>query len=228
LDSTGNVYVTGQSAGGVYLTVKFDKNGQLQWAVTYKEGENQSAVAVEVDASGNVFVTGTSSRVGCLSCFDFATIKYVQVQTVCGKKGDKVLVCHKGKETLCIGKDDVAAHLGHGDQLGACPMITSARMPVTEQGNTTPGSFRIFVAPNPTEVSTKILYELPVEGKVSIAIFDLLGRRIKTLVAATKPAGFHSVDFNVATIPTGMYTYQIIVKTAKKTFSQAGKISVIK
>lgn len=228
LDSDGNVYVTGQALGGEYLTVKFSKNGQLQWAERYKVGLNQNARAVAVDASGNVYVTGYSSRVDCLGCYDFATIKYVQGQTACGKKGDKVLVCHKGKETLCIDKDAVYAHLCHGDQLGACPLVTSCPDPDNEHVGKTPGSFRVFVAPNPAAVTTKIFYELPVDGRVFITIYDMHGRKIKTLVEATRQTGFYSVDFNVANLQTGVYTYQIMVKTAKKCWSKTGKISVMK
>ena len=33
---------------------------------------------------------------------------------------DKVLVCHKGKNTLSVSSSALQAHLGHGDYRGAC------------------------------------------------------------------------------------------------------------
>ena len=33
---------------------------------------------------------------------------------------DKVYVCHKGKKTLEVADDALAAHLGHGDTRGPC------------------------------------------------------------------------------------------------------------
>ncbi len=33
---------------------------------------------------------------------------------------DKVYVCHKGKKTLEVADDALAAHLGHGDSRGPC------------------------------------------------------------------------------------------------------------
>lgn len=34
--------------------------------------------------------------------------------------GHKVLVCHKGRKTISVGKPAVKAHLRHGDKLGPC------------------------------------------------------------------------------------------------------------
>jgi hypothetical protein len=45
-------------------------------------------------------------------------ISYAQEQAK--KSCDKVLICHKGKNTLCIDDNAVKAHLAHGDYLGSC------------------------------------------------------------------------------------------------------------
>jgi hypothetical protein len=229
LDSEGNVYVTGFSGQG-FTTVRFNNDGTLQWAVSYKLGIIQYSAGIKVDGSGNVYIAGTSSRGDCFDCLDFATIKYSQLQTACGKTGDKVLICHKGKKNLCINAGDVAAHIDHGDQLGACAVATTSTITAREgqPDNTIPANFRVFVAPNPAAGTTKISYALPLEGRVSIAVYDMLDRRITTVVDATKPAGFHYADLDVAAIQAGMYTYRIEVKTAKKIWTKTGKISVIK
>jgi len=79
VDDAGNVYVTGRSAGpGIYnypdyATVKYDSAGQQQWVARYNgPGDtDDQAVAIAVDHSGNVYVTGTSNG-------DYVTIKYGQ------------------------------------------------------------------------------------------------------------------------------------------------------
>lgn len=38
----------------------------------------------------------------------------------CNKKKTKVLICHKGKNTLCVSIRSLQAHLDHGDSLGSC------------------------------------------------------------------------------------------------------------
>lgn len=231
IDSAGNVYVTGQTGQQEYGTIKWNSDGVLQWAVTYTNGANQAANAVEVDASGNVYVTGRSSSTGSFEV-DFATIKYNQVQTACGNKGDKVLVCHKGKKTLCISEAEVSNHIGHGDHLGEC-VVNAARVAVDSNqplitGNDLPAGLRIFNAPNPVYTSTKIYFELPVEGHVTIKVYDMLGREITTLLDAVRKAGYYNSAFNVSALRKGFYLYRITLKTHDKVWTQTGKISVVK
>jgi hypothetical protein len=86
MDGSGNVYVTGPSYGGGatsadYATVKYDASGVQQWVARYNGPDNRNDVAnaLAVDASGNVYVTGTSGyapRPGAAG-FRYATIKYV-------------------------------------------------------------------------------------------------------------------------------------------------------
>jgi hypothetical protein len=80
VDTSGNVYVTGQSFGvGVdfdYATVKYNADGQEQWVARYNGPVNfdDHATAIAVDSSGNVYVTGRSP--GLDTGDDYVTIKY--------------------------------------------------------------------------------------------------------------------------------------------------------
>jgi hypothetical protein len=81
VDPNGNVYVTGQSsANGAstdYTTIKYDANGNELWVARYNGPGNftDNALALVVDASGNVYITGSSYGAGTAS-IDAATIKY--------------------------------------------------------------------------------------------------------------------------------------------------------
>ncbi len=78
IDPSGNVFVTGTSWQGSsdYLTLKCSSAGTLLWARQYNgpAGGNDDPVALAVDRSGNVFVTGSSAGIGGAN--DYATIKY--------------------------------------------------------------------------------------------------------------------------------------------------------
>ena len=63
--------------------------------------------------------------------------------------------------------------------------------------------------PNPFNPVTKLSYELPSDSKVSIKVFDMLGREVSTLLDELKTAGYHTVDFNGSGLSSGMYFYRI-------------------
>ncbi len=63
--------------------------------------------------------------------------------------------------------------------------------------------------PNPFNPVTKINYELPVSGKVTLKIYSLLGKEIATLVNDNMDAGRYTVSFNGADLASGMYFYKI-------------------
>ncbi len=81
LDASGNVFVTGSSAGGGtnadYLTLKYDPTGTQVWVTRYNNpptNGNDYGSDIALDAAGNVYVTGYSAGTGTGD--DFATVKY--------------------------------------------------------------------------------------------------------------------------------------------------------
>ena len=72
--------------------------------------------------------------------------------------------------------------------------------------------------PNPFNLSTIISYQLPISGQVSLKVYDLFGREIKTLVNEEKPSGFYEVNFDASKNTPGIYIYKL----------QAGSFGVTK
>ncbi len=63
--------------------------------------------------------------------------------------------------------------------------------------------------PNPFNPETTIRYQIPQSGKVSLHIYDVLGRKIDTLVEEYKTAGIYEVLFNGKDLTSGVYFYRI-------------------
>ncbi|MCX6144973.1 MAG: T9SS type A sorting domain-containing protein [Ignavibacteriales bacterium] len=73
--------------------------------------------------------------------------------------------------------------------------------------------------PNPFNPSTTISYNLPQTTHATLAITDLLGRKITTLVDEVRPAGLHMMQWNASGLPSGVYFLRMssggIVETRK-------------
>jgi hypothetical protein len=63
--------------------------------------------------------------------------------------------------------------------------------------------------PNPFNPVTRINFDIPKKGFVSLKVFDILGREVQTLVNEEKTAGAYSVDFNGSEYSSGVYFYRI-------------------
>ncbi len=63
--------------------------------------------------------------------------------------------------------------------------------------------------PNPFNPSTKIKYSLPTNEFVSLRIYDVLGREVKTLVNQQQSAGVYNVQFDAGNLASGIYLYRI-------------------
>ncbi len=63
--------------------------------------------------------------------------------------------------------------------------------------------------PNPFNASTLIRYSLPQASDVRITIYDILGRRVETLVQGEQPAGYHQITWDARDQSSGMYFYKI-------------------
>ena len=81
---------------------------------------------------------------------------------------------------------------------------------IGDQPSSIPDQFEISQNyPNPFNARTAIEYSLPQDSHVRIAVYNLLGQNIETLVDQNMPAGSHLVLWNANDVPTGVYFYRI-------------------
>jgi photosystem II stability/assembly factor-like uncharacterized protein len=79
--------------------------------------------------------------------------------------------------------------------------------------------------PNPFNPSTIINYQLPMISYVTLKVYDILGREVKTLVIGLQQAGTHSVSFNASKMASGVYFYRLWVNSLNNNLptGQAGQ-----
>ncbi|HVO76317.1 MAG TPA: carboxypeptidase regulatory-like domain-containing protein [Ignavibacteriaceae bacterium] len=78
--------------------------------------------------------------------------------------------------------------------------------------------------PNPFNPSTIINYEIPSSGLVTLKIYDVLGREVKTLVSEVKNPGRYNVKFDGSNLSSGLYFYRITTNN----FTETKKMLMLK
>ncbi len=64
--------------------------------------------------------------------------------------------------------------------------------------------------PNPFNPITRINYSIPSAENVTISLFDINGKFVTTLVDGLQNPGYHTITFNAAAFPSGVYVYKMI------------------
>jgi hypothetical protein len=106
--------------------------------------------------------------------------------------------------------------------------------PPTVTESLVPTDFTLYPAyPNPFNPQTTLRYALPEASQVILAIYNLQGAAIKTIIQAPQPAGVHSIswdgiDQQGKIVPAGIYLCQLQAIGTTQKFSQTQKLSLIK
>ncbi len=101
-------------------------------------------------------------------------------------------------------------HAGNESQPASSGAVTAVG-----DGPGTPTVFALRAAvPNPSSAGTHIVFDLPVETPVSLEVFDVSGRLVRTLVRESMPAGGHEVSWDGADesgrrVSAGVYLYRL-------------------
>ncbi len=236
VDANGNVLVTGRSWGGIntsddWATVKYDNAGVKQWAVRYNGTGDGPDIAYRVwaDAAGNVYVDGYSYR-GDFGCFDYTTIGY----DAAGVK--QWLVRYDGPAKLSDFSYDMALDAagaiyitgGSGSKTNGLDLVTikyknpsstaAAIAPALDKergssqrsSSALPEFFDLAQNyPNPFNPVTKLGFALPAAGKVELAVYNVRGELVQTLIDAMMTAGYHDLAFDAGRLPSGIYFYRL-------------------
>lgn len=123
------------------------------------------------------------------------------------KKGDVVV-----RITARGSISDLSFTLSGGSEIADvdASVISGAAlyMPKLTSGNAV-SDISITNYPNPFATSTKILYELPQAGNVTLSVYNLLGDKVSVLVNGYQDAGSYNVTFDGNGLVPGIYQYRL-------------------
>jgi hypothetical protein len=89
---------------------------------------------------------------------------------------------------------------------------------VSEEGSIMPKKITLYQNyPNPFNPSTTITFDLPKQSNVKLNIFDVLGRKVITLVNETKAAGSYHIKFDASGLTSGIYYYRLNINASRTT-----------
>jgi hypothetical protein len=105
----------------------------------------------------------------------------------------------------------------------------SAELPTTEdlavQLQAAPDAFALEKPyPNPSSGQATLEYALPEQSEVTITVYDVLGRRVATLVDGAEQAGRHQAGLDANRVPSGTY----FVRMRVEGFQQTRRLTVVR
>ncbi|MBI2278650.1 MAG: T9SS type A sorting domain-containing protein [Candidatus Brennerbacteria bacterium] len=86
---------------------------------------------------------------------------------------------------------------------------------VEEEPDVIPSSFVLHQNfPNPFNPSTTITFSLPDRSHVRLAVWNVIGEEVATLVEEERSAGIHRIVWNAKGLPSGIYLYRMQTETS--------------
>lgn len=201
--------VNGSSSGKLAYSFRSQAGGVVCLANTtlpsVSDDEGYIGVWVYGDNSKNTlefWFNTPGNYIANLGIIDWTGWKFVQY-AISGVPGTvkqfSAVVIRQARKALKTGAlylDD----LKKGSLLPKSPMEEIAAIPA---------EFRLGNYPNPFNPTTNIEFVLTEGSRVSLKVYDILGKEVANLINEKMEAGVHRVTFNGSDLPSGIYIYRL-------------------
>ncbi len=216
----GSVLFESDTSYKVYIS-KFNSVGTEIIREEYNSDQVGAPYSIAIDNDGNIVTAGIALRD---SNYDYCVTKYTPDadSILWNKTYDKAQIeaaeavaVNSQNEIFVTGatflNDTTVAWLtlkydANGNLIG----VVEEKLILENPGN-------ITVFPNPFLYSAVIKYCLPTKAQVSLKIYDITGRLVKTLVDGEKQVGNHNVNFDARNLATGIYFAKLVAGDYKST-----------
>jgi len=165
--------------------------GTGEYTYQWNTGESARSIRVSPESTTTYTLTVNDAN-GCSSSTEI-TVNVTDVS--CGKKGDKIQICHNGN-SICVSPNAVPSFLRRGAKLGICN--NKSEMLVEE----------IVVSPNPVRSETIIRISGAKAGKALMSVYDINGNlRLTQKIKLSN--GDSDYQLNLSNFISGVYILEI-------------------
>ncbi|MFA5031837.1 MAG: T9SS type A sorting domain-containing protein [bacterium] len=206
--------------------IKTDSNGDTLWTRTFGGNSSDISYSVQQTSDSGYVLIGYTKSYGAGN-YDAWLIKTdasgdtLWTKTFGGSAQDRGYSVQETKDKGYIMTGWTASSGAGSYDLW---LIRLSGVGVEEKLNIETPSITLMASQNPFVKSTVLTYQIPITSKVSLAIYDISGSCVKTLVNAEKGAGSYSINLTAKELKTGVYFVQLTTGTFKTT----KKITVIR
>jgi len=224
VDSLGFVYVAGVTHSNDYVTLKYDRNGNLLWSRVQPSELIPWNPTLKLDKYRNVYMSYVSYRPGLYE--NYAVVKYNNdgVQQWIGEYNNGGVSINIQYDMALDKNANVFVTGKSGGSMATVKFVQTPTV-INQASNNYPEEFKLEQNyPNPFNPTTNLEFGISELGFVSLKVYDVLGIEVATLVNEKKNAGSYTVQWNAADYPSGIYFY----KLEAGNFSQTNKMLLIK
>lgn len=205
VDSSNNIIIAGgfRLSNGSYKNFikKFNSSGDSLWTVFPPAVSYKLPCGITVDKQNSIYTTGNLNSM--------IAIKYDQ-------NGEEVWRTDEGIKFWQgdIAVDNLFNVYVTGERAdwpgNYCTVKYSQTISAVTNDLKPLYDFRLFQNyPNPFNPTTTIRFSIPQTGNVKLVIYDILGRKVKTLIDEYKPTGTYEVSFDGSGLAGGVYFYKL-------------------
>jgi hypothetical protein len=204
------------NSGGEAIELRINDNTVQTWTVTTSYQNFSYSTST---SSGNIKVYFSDAGGGS----NDVQIDYIQTNGVTFQAENQATNTGVWQNSACGGSNSEWIHCAGYIDFGTVTIGKEAVEDIAEE--TMPGKFDLEQNyPNPFNPSTLISFGIPENSFVSLKVHNSLGEEVAELAGREYTAGNHSVRFDAANLPSGIYFYTIRAGN----FSTSKKMLLIK
>ncbi len=192
------------ASSGTTNAISRTTNGGLTWvSQTIPSGVTSGYVSIKfINGTSTAYLINSSASATITAKSTDFGATWTTIAPVSGVNG----ITHM--EYVRVGQ---TVYLYAISSTGAVMKLVDNVLVGVENNNSIPEEYKLEQNyPNPFNPTTTINFSLPKSAFVTIKVYDILGKEIKTILSENKDSGNHSVLFDAGDLPSGIYYYKII------------------